>query len=203
MLQEIESKWRIYSFVRKLSHHLLRQWHVACLTLSHYMNHRLVIVNETLAHKFRWNLYHNATIYIQVKCYKMSTKRRPFCIGRNAFIMLIKWCSKGLSFTTIFNILECVLVALTHWGRVTHICVVDLTIIGSDNGLSPGRRQLSHYLNQCWDTVNWTHGNKFQWNLNQNSYIFIQENAFENVVWEMAAILSRPQCVKQGVHKVR
>ena len=30
---------------------------------------------------------------------------------------------------------------LTHWGRVTHICVNKLTIIGSDNGLSPGRRQ--------------------------------------------------------------
>ena len=27
----------------------------------------------------------------------------------------------------------------THWGRVTHICVSNLTIIGSDNGLSPGR----------------------------------------------------------------
>ena len=30
---------------------------------------------------------------------------------------------------------------LTHWGRVTHICFNNLTIIGSDNGLSPGRRQ--------------------------------------------------------------
>ena len=30
---------------------------------------------------------------------------------------------------------------LTHWGRVTHICVGNLTIIGSDNGLSPGRYQ--------------------------------------------------------------
>ena len=30
---------------------------------------------------------------------------------------------------------------LTHWGRVTHICVGKLTIIGSDNGLSPVRRQ--------------------------------------------------------------
>ena len=30
---------------------------------------------------------------------------------------------------------------LTHWGWVTHICVGNLTIIGSDNGLSPGRRQ--------------------------------------------------------------
>ena len=30
---------------------------------------------------------------------------------------------------------------LTHWGRVMHICVSDLTIIGSDNGLLPGWRQ--------------------------------------------------------------
>ena len=30
---------------------------------------------------------------------------------------------------------------LTHWGRVMHICVSKLTIIGSDNGLSPGQRQ--------------------------------------------------------------
>ena len=31
--------------------------------------------------------------------------------------------------------------SLTHWGRVTHTCVSTLTIIGSDNGLSLGRRQ--------------------------------------------------------------
>ena len=31
--------------------------------------------------------------------------------------------------------------ALTHWGRATHICIVKLTIIGSDNGLSPWRHQ--------------------------------------------------------------
>ena len=36
---------------------------------------------------------------------------------------------------------SCAFVSLTHWGRVTHICVGNLTIIGSDNGLSPGRRQ--------------------------------------------------------------
>ena len=30
---------------------------------------------------------------------------------------------------------------LTHWGRVTHICVSKLTSVGSDNGLSPGLRQ--------------------------------------------------------------
>ena len=30
---------------------------------------------------------------------------------------------------------------LTHWGRVTHICVINLIIIASDHGLSPGRHQ--------------------------------------------------------------
>ena len=29
------------------------------------------------------------------------------------------------------------MVKLTHWGRVTHICISKLRIIGSDNGLSP------------------------------------------------------------------
>ena len=36
---------------------------------------------------------------------------------------------------------------LTHWGRVTYICVSKLTIIGSDNGLSPGRRQAIIWTN--------------------------------------------------------
>ena len=36
---------------------------------------------------------------------------------------------------------------LTHWGRVTHICVGKLTIIGSANGLSPGRRQAIIWTN--------------------------------------------------------
>ena len=37
-------------------------------------------------------------------------------------------------------------VYLTHWGRVMHICISNLTIIGPDNGLLPGWRQ----------TITWT-----------------------------------------------
>ena len=37
--------------------------------------------------------------------------------------------------------------SLTHWGRVTHICVGNLAIIGSDNGVSPGRRQAIIWTN--------------------------------------------------------
>ena len=39
------------------------------------------------------------------------------------------------------------LVSITHWGRVTHMCVSKLAIISSDNGLSPGRRQTIIWTN--------------------------------------------------------
>ena len=165
---------------------------------------------------------------------------------------------------------------LTHWGRVTHICVISLIIIGSDNGLLPGRRQAIIWTNAgilffffffstklyftsfihsytFWQYIinivlrritlcinNCTSGQSFfsgilliwplrtkfnemlieiqtfsfkkmHWKMSSGKwrvfvsasmcslkfiYIFIQENAFEIVVWEMAAILSCPQFVK-------
>ena len=54
----------------------------------------------------------------------------------------------------------------------------------------------SHYRNQWWNIDNWTLSNKLYWHLNWNSCIFIQVNAFENIVWKMSSVLSRPQCVK-------
>ena len=38
-------------------------------------------------------------------------------------------------------------IVLTHWGQVTNICVSKRNIIGSDNGLSPGRRQAIIWTN--------------------------------------------------------
>ena len=58
---------------------------------------------------------------------------------RNVWKMLIlKHCKLNIC-------LPCLV--LTHWGRVTHICVGKLTNIGSDNGLSPGRRQAIIWTN--------------------------------------------------------
>ena len=76
---------------------------------------------------------------------------------------------------------------------MTHICVGKLTIIDSDNGLSTGRSQ----------AIIWTKAgilligplgiyfNEILIGVKENAF----ENAFENVVCEMASILSRPQCV--------
>ena len=55
-----------------------------------------------------------------------------------ALVIVITW----LDFREV--LLETVILAnflLTHRGQVTHICVSRLTTIGSDNGLSPSRRQ--------------------------------------------------------------
>ena len=82
----------------------------------------------------------------------------------------------------------------THWGRVTHICVRRLTTFGIDNGLSAGRRWAIIWTNTGLLLIR-NLKNKFQRNPRRNSCIFIHENAFENVVWEMAAILPRSQCV--------
>ena len=63
---------------------------------------------------------------------------------------LMWWESVGLSIkisysTTCWDF-------LTHWGRVTHICIIKLlvttlTIICSDNGLSPARHQAINWTN--------------------------------------------------------
>ena len=87
--------------------------------------------------------------------------------------------------------------ALTQWGRVTHICVSKLTTIGSDNGLSPARRQAIIW-NNAGILLNWTLGTNFSELLSEIDTflcVWIMRKCFENVVWKMAAILSRPQCV--------
>ena len=54
---------------------------------------------------------------------------------------------QGLAWWSLGDALFVTWGGLTHWGRVTHICVSRLTIIGSDNGLSPGRRQAMIWTN--------------------------------------------------------
>ena len=51
----------------------------------------------------------------------------------------LQWCASRGWFIAHAN--------WTSWGRVTHICVNKLIIIGSDNGLSPGRRQAIIWTN--------------------------------------------------------
>ena len=61
----------------------------------------------------------------------------------NDFISLALNCKYGTLFSYDLEDISW----LTHWGRVTHICVSKLTSIGSDNSLSPGRRQAIIWTN--------------------------------------------------------
>ena len=74
---------------------------------------------------------------------------------------------------------------LIYWGRVTHICVSKLTTTGSDNGLSPGRRQAIIWTNAGILSVG-----LLGWNFSE-LLIEIQNFSFICVICEMAAILSR------------
>ena len=102
----------------------------------------------------------------------MSTKCRPFCFELNMFNM-VTWRRLSVKMSSyqyknshykdktvwqqpfLYNentwkdrlYIEAWPNLLTHWGRVTHICVSKLTIIGSGYGLSPGRRQAIIWTN--------------------------------------------------------
>ena len=71
---------------------------------------------------------------------------------------------------------------------VPHICVIELGQHWFSQVLVAWSAP-SHYLNHCWNIVNWILMNKPQWNLTRNSYIFIQENKLK-----MSAGKWRPFC---------
>ena len=77
---------------------------------------------------------------------------------------------------------------------MTHISVGKSTTIGSDNGLSPDRCQAITLTNAGILLIG-PLGTYFSEILTGIQTFSIQENALENVVCEMAPILSRPQCV--------
>ena len=84
-------------------------------------------------------------------------------------------------------------VSITHWGRVTHICVSKLTNIGSDNGLSSCRRQ----------TIIWTNaGMSFIGPLGTNFseiLIEIRTFSFKKMHLKMSSGKWRPFCLGLNV----
>ena len=131
----------------------------------------LILLSVTIAPNLRevWHFLWRMTIAYKIILYM------PQCINhRNSnFVPMIR--------------------TLTHWDRVMHICV-GKTISGSDNGLSPRRRQ----------TIIWTNdGILLIWPLGTNfSEILSEIHSFSfkkmhlKTVCEMASTLFRPQCVR-------
>ena len=78
---------------------------------------------------------------------------------------------------------------LTHWGRVTHICIGKLTITGSDNGLSPRRCQAIIWTNADILLI-WPLGTMFS-----EIFIEIQPFSLKKMHLKMSSAKWRPFCV--------
>ena len=114
---------------------------------------------------------------------KMSSgKWGPFCHGLN----VLSWYSWSRSWKHS-------LMTLTHWGRVTHICISELTMIGSDNGLSPGRRQAI-----IWNNAGLLLIEPLGTNVSEIS-IGIQTFSFKKMQLKMSSAKWRPYCLDLDV----
>ena len=84
---------------------------------------------------------------------------------------------------------------LTHWGRVRHLCVGKLTIIGSNNGLSPGRRQAIIWPNAGMFLIGplWTNFNEI--------LIEIPPFSFKKMRLKVSSAKWRPFCLSLNVLK--
>ena len=76
--------------------------------------------------------------------------------------------------------------------RFLTICVGHLTIIGSDDDLSPGRRQAI-----MWTNYGILSRNKLQWNFNRNANI-----SFKKMEFKMSSAKWRPFCLGLNVVNV-
>ena len=98
----------------------------------------------------------------------LSSKWQPFCACRSVWnqcgrvmpygtidlnqhrlrYWLVAWWHQAITWTSV-DLLSVAPFAIhiTHWEWVMHICVSELTIIGADNGLSPGMRQAIIWAN--------------------------------------------------------
>ena len=81
------------------------------------------------------------------------------------------------------------LIVLSHWGRVTHLCVGYLTIIASDNGLSPSQCQAIIWTNAAILLIRHLRTNFSE------ILIEIHIFSFKKMHLKMSSVKRRPFCV--------
>ena len=90
-----------------------------------------------------------------------------------------------------------VVLGLTYWGRLTHICISKLTIIGSDNGLSSDRHQAIIWTNTGIWLIR-TIGTNFSDILNE-----IHTFSFTKMYLTMSYEKWRPFCVSLNMLRLK
>ena len=101
-----------------------------------------------------FNVFHRIEVWFYYQPRILKLNALIYILFSNTWLTLHNFLEKILKLIKVLSYdevwSECVDdqgVHLTHWGRVTQICVSKFTIIGSDKGLSPGRHQAIIWTN--------------------------------------------------------
>ena len=136
MVEDFLSFWCLCVHVLYLIWNLVMlETYYVRISASHFYFYLALVLSHMLYGVDLYMIY--MCIYVLFFMYILFCNRAPWMNS------LTEW-SNGPPYINIFeiklkNIVD--LWNLTHWGPVTHLGVSELTIIGSDNGLSSGRRQ--------------------------------------------------------------
>ena len=125
-----ETKKVLDLYIFALQNWVTFQPYLKCLN---QLNCMIQLESHKRCRKYFWSGW-----FLWYTCYLV-----PCCHRKNSTSYLLELCMQP----TINICAAYKRNTLTHWGRVMHICVSNLTIIGSDNGLSPGRHQAIIWTN--------------------------------------------------------
>ena len=174
----IQTGWALFSINTTLTAihmHLISQFACKQSTFQSVRGHDLRIKSRSGDGSRHLGMWWTIVLHISWSTVLMANSIS--LLGNNLYhLTLLYW---------LVSVFFCI--TLTHWGRATHICVSKLTITGSDNGLSPGRRQAINWTNDGILLIR-TLGTNFSEILSEIHAFSFQENALENVVCEMASI---------------
>ena len=99
------------------------------------------------------------------------------CLRYCGILSLVYWCICASPAFSALHI-QVPINSIRPSDAYMHYCVTKLTIIVPDNGFVAWPAP-SHYVKKCWNIVKSNIRNKFQWNLQRNSNICTQDNAFQ------------------------
>ena len=121
-------------------------------------------------------------------CTSHISHNASFC-NRNVHISVTKWCIVWYLSNASCDLWDgsdnAGIIFCMRLANERRRYIVTLSLIGwahTENDLCNGLLPVSAsscYLNQWWLIVSWTLRIKFQWNLNNHTMTFIQENVFE------------------------
>ena len=143
-----------------------------------------------------WYNKHTLTLevlwYFMKYCFLFQSRENCHSITLTLKDTMKKYCPLG----DAIIVPACGLAPFIHWGRVTDTRISKLTIIGSDIGLSPGRRKAIIWTNAVILLIGplWTNFSKI--------WIRIQTFSFKKMHLNMSSGKCRPFCLGLNVSSV-